>query len=71
MTAAAAISRKVQIALNLLNGLVAQGMEYPDAHSYAATTSGLTDQESTELSDAYDTQDLGTFAEKSSAGLPL
>lgn len=48
------ISREVEIALALLNGLVAAGMEYPDAHTYAVTKSGLNDQQAEELSAAYD-----------------
>jgi hypothetical protein len=46
----------VQIALRLLNGLVEQGMEYPDAHSFAVTSSKLSDAEAEQLAELYDTQ---------------
>lgn len=49
-----AVSRKIEIALALLNGLVAAGMEYPDAHTYAVEKSGLTDAQADQLRDAYD-----------------
>jgi hypothetical protein len=65
------VSKKIQIALNLLNGLVAQGMEYPDAHSFAVTSTKLNDREAEKLAELYDTDTLGTYAEKSAAGLPL
>lgn len=65
------MSKKLEIALNMLNGLVAQGMEYPTAHEFVCGSNKLTDKEADALTELYDTSCLGTYAEKSAAGLPL
>jgi hypothetical protein len=65
------MSKRIEIALNLLNGLVANGMEFPTAHEFVCGQMSLSDKQAEKLTEAYDTSCLGTFAEKSAAGLPL
>lgn len=48
------MTRLIRQALDELNRLIAEGTEYPDAHTAVVTNLGLTDEQAAELALAYD-----------------